>query len=66
MDEMKAFAVEVDDLLRMVGKRYGRGAESAPGATLEVQRLLHELQGQKAELEVENARLLKAFSGKMA
>lgn len=60
MAEMKAFAVEVDDLLRLVGKRYGRGAESSPGATLEVQRLLHELQGQKADLEMENARLLKA------
>ena len=59
MAEMKAFAVKVDDLLRMVGKRYGRGAETAPGATLEVQRLLQELQGQKAELEMENARLQK-------
>lgn len=59
MAEMKEFAVEVDDLLRMVGKRYGRGAETAPGATLEVQRLLQELQGQKAELELENARLQK-------
>ena len=60
MAEMEAFAVEVDDLLRMVGKRYGSGAETAPGATLEVQRLLQELQGQKAELELQNGQLRKA------
>ena len=38
MAEMEAFAVEVGDLLRIVGRRYGRGTETAPGTTLEVQR----------------------------
>lgn len=60
MAEMKASSVKIDDLLLTVSKRYGRGAETATEASVEAQRLHRELEAQKAELELQNALLLKA------
>lgn len=60
MAETKAFAVEVEDLLRMVSKRYDRGAGTAPEATLEARRRHREIEGENVELEKQNAQLRKA------
>ena len=60
MAEVKAFAVEVEDLLRMVSKRYGRDAEAAPEAIFATQPPHLQLAGQKEELELQNAQLRKA------
>lgn len=61
MAEMKEFPLDAGKLYRLAEKRFGSRAESAPAASLEVQRLLQELEGCKIELEMQNAELGRAM-----
>lgn len=56
MTEVKPVAVEVDDLLRMVRGRYGKGAQTPQEATCDTP----DPAGQKTGLELQNAQLRKA------